>query len=192
MKTSRTMITFSGSQRGFALLMGLLVLVVALLLGVAATNSTIMQEKMAGNFRDSSLAFQAAEAGSRWGMTWLQSRKSSTRPYPCSGSCTSEYRVWSIGQYPSEPSHKDSLWADARSRSYGLDPTYDTMVDPAQSFPMVITQPRYIMEQQHFARDDLAGPSYMGVAYYRVTALGNGARSTSAAIIRTLVAKRYR
>lgn len=190
MKTAQTMITLPGSQRGFVLLVGLLLLVVALLLGVTATSSTIMQEKMAGNFRDSNLAFQAAEAGTRWAMTWLQSRRSSTRPYPCS-SCTSESRVWSIGQYPSEPSHKDSLWADARSRSYGLDPTDDTAVDPAQSFPMVITQPRYIMEEQHFARDDLAGPPFIGVAYYRVTSLGNGARSSSAAILRVLVAKRY-
>ena len=94
-----------------------------------------------------------------------------------------------MGEYPSEPGPKDTLWATART--YGLDPTDDTAVDPNQSFPMVITQPRYIMEQQHFARDDLAGPPFMGVAYYRVTSLGNGARSSSTAIIRVLVAKRY-
>jgi hypothetical protein len=47
------------------------------------------------------------------------------------------------------------------------------------------------MEQQHFVRDDLAGPPFLGVAYYRVTSLGNGARTSSAAIVKALVAKRY-
>lgn len=189
MKTARTMVGLPGSQRGVALMVGLLVLVVALLLGIVATTSTIMQERMAGNFRQTSLAFQAAEAGSRWAMTWLQSRRNTTRPFPCEIGCNSSSRVWLVGQYPSEPGHKDTLWASART--YGLDPTDDTAVDPVQSFSMVITQPRYIMEQAHFARDDLAGAPFLGVAYYRVTALGISARSSNAAIVRSLVAKRF-
>ncbi len=188
MNRIRPMKKLPGSQRGFVLLVGLLLLVVALLLGVTATSSTIMQERMAGNFRDISLAFQASEAGSRWATAWLQSRKAITRPFPCQ-SCSASDRVWMKGVYPSEPGHKDTLWASARI--YGLDPTLDLMVDPLQSFPMVVTQPRYIMEQQHFARDDLAGPPFLGVAYYRVTTLGIGARNSSAAIVKALVAKRY-
>ena len=46
----------------FPALMFLLVLCV---LGVAALNSTLLQEKMAGNTKDMNVAFQAAEAGLR-------------------------------------------------------------------------------------------------------------------------------
>ena len=189
MKMNHKMNTLPGSQRGVALFVGLMVLIVALLLGITATRSSIMQERMAGNFKDTSLAFQAAEAGARWSTAWLQSRNSASQPFPCGGGCTSADRVWNVGQYPAEPGPGDSIWTGART--YGLNPTDDLAVDPAQSFPMVITQPQYIMEQQYFARDDLAGPSYLGVAYYRVTSLGKGSRDSSAAIIKTLVAKRY-
>jgi type IV pilus assembly protein PilX len=198
MKMSHKMNTLPGSQRGVALFVGLMVLIVALLLGITATNSSIMQERMAGNFKDTSLAFQAAEAGSRWSTAWLQSRNSASQPFPCGSGCTSTSQVWSIGQYPAEPGPGDSLWGSDTAWTYGFDPTStpEVAVDPVQSFggvldPMVFSQPKYIMEQQYFARDDLAGASFMGVAYYRVTSLGKGSRDSSAAIIKTLVAKRY-
>ncbi len=49
-------------QRGAALIVGLVLLVVVTLVGVGAMQSTTLQEKMAGNLRDSNLAFQASEA----------------------------------------------------------------------------------------------------------------------------------
>ncbi|MDG4559697.1 MAG: PilX N-terminal domain-containing pilus assembly protein [Candidatus Competibacter sp.] len=52
-------------QRGAALVVGLILLVVITLVGVAAMRGTTLQEKMAGNLRDSNLSFQAAEAALR-------------------------------------------------------------------------------------------------------------------------------
>ncbi len=54
-------------QRGMALMMGLIFLVVLTLLGMAAMRGTLLEERMAGNARDRDLAFQAAEAGLRAG-----------------------------------------------------------------------------------------------------------------------------
>ncbi len=66
MKTSAITPEFKPArQRGIALIMGLMFLVVLTLLGMAAMRGTILEERMAGNARDRDLAFQAAEAALR-------------------------------------------------------------------------------------------------------------------------------
>lgn len=52
-------------QRGVALAVALILLVVATLLGLAATRGTLLQERMSSNSFDRSLAFQRAEAALR-------------------------------------------------------------------------------------------------------------------------------
>ncbi|SHM06112.1 PilX N-terminal domain-containing pilus assembly protein [Rhodanobacter sp. OK091] len=53
------------SQRGVALVVALLLLVVITLVGLAAVRGTIMQQKMASNLYDRQVAFQSAEAAIR-------------------------------------------------------------------------------------------------------------------------------
>ena len=50
-------------QRGIALVVALILLVIATLSGIAGIRNTTLQETMTGNFYDRSLAMQAAEAG---------------------------------------------------------------------------------------------------------------------------------
>lgn len=52
-------------QRGVALVVSLLLLIVVALVGMATVRGTIMQQKMASNVYDREQAFQAAEAGLR-------------------------------------------------------------------------------------------------------------------------------
>ena len=52
-------------QRGAALVIALIMLLVMTVLGLAAMQITRMEERMAGNTRDLNLAFQGAEAGLR-------------------------------------------------------------------------------------------------------------------------------
>ena len=54
-------------QQGVVLVVSLLILLVMTVLGVAAIQSTTLQERMAGNLHDRDLAFQAAEAALRRG-----------------------------------------------------------------------------------------------------------------------------
>ena len=112
-------------QHGAALIMGLLVLVIMILIAITATNSTLMQNRMAGNFRDASLSFQASEAASRWAMAWLLSLDQSERPLPYACElrglppCTSAYPVWEKVDYPLLLS--DAKWLSMRS--YGTNPS---------------------------------------------------------------------
>ncbi|WP_417447431.1 MULTISPECIES: pilus assembly PilX family protein [Gammaproteobacteria] len=57
---------YSQQQRGAVLLVALIMLLLLTVLGAAAMRDTNLQERMAGNMRDQSLAFQAAEAALRF------------------------------------------------------------------------------------------------------------------------------
>jgi type IV pilus assembly protein PilX len=57
----------STSERGAALIVSLVFLLIMTILGVTAIRNTTLEERMAGNLRDSNLAFQAAEAALREG-----------------------------------------------------------------------------------------------------------------------------
>ena len=61
------------AQRGSALIISLVFLVIMTLIAVSSMRDTTLQERMAGNLRDRSLAFQAAEASLRDGEDWLLS-----------------------------------------------------------------------------------------------------------------------
>ncbi len=182
-------------QRGAALILGILLMLVMIMLGLTATSSAIMQEKIAGNFRDSSLAFQSTEAGARWGAAWLQSLGAASgqpRPFPCSSSCSASAAsaVWTTSQYPATFDWNSNGW------TYGQSPTTASVLsgyDAASvlAFLLVNTPPKFVLTEQFFARDDLASAAERGVVYYQVTARGTGQRARTTRVVSTLLAKRF-
>jgi type IV pilus assembly protein PilX len=62
---NRSMTAYAPRQRGVALVVALVLLVVATLIGLAASRGTLLQERMSGNTFDRSLAFQRAESALR-------------------------------------------------------------------------------------------------------------------------------
>lgn len=61
-------------QRGVALIMALVFLIILTIMGLAAMGTTSLEEKMAGNAKDRNLAFQAAETGLLAGETWINAQ----------------------------------------------------------------------------------------------------------------------
>src|SRR5688500_4573119 len=59
-------------ERGAALIVALVMLLIMTVLGVTAARNTNLQERMAGNLRDNNLAFQSAERALREGETFLR------------------------------------------------------------------------------------------------------------------------
>ena len=66
-------LAYSVGERGIALVVALLLLVVISLVGLAAMRGTIMQQKMSSNMYDRQLAFQSAEAAMRAAATSIPS-----------------------------------------------------------------------------------------------------------------------
>ena len=72
---------------GFALITGMLILIMLTLLSVAMLKGTGLQQKIAGNTREKERAFEAAQNALRYGEYWLSSGSHGTG-IPCSGPVT--------------------------------------------------------------------------------------------------------
>ena len=70
-------------QKGVALVVALVLLLVVTVLGLASMRGTVLQERMTANTYDRSLAFQAAEAALREGERWVMENP----PKPTAGAC---------------------------------------------------------------------------------------------------------
>ena len=62
---------FPAHQRGAVLIVSLILLLVMTIIGVFAMRGTTMEERMAGNMRDRSMAFEAGESALRDAERWL-------------------------------------------------------------------------------------------------------------------------
>lgn len=65
-------------ERGAALIISMILLVLITLVGVASLRNVLLEEKMTANYYDRSLAFQAAEAGLRAGEAVAAAQASTT------------------------------------------------------------------------------------------------------------------
>lgn len=162
-------ITVGSRQRGIVLMTGLIFLVMMTLLGVTAMQTTILEEKMAGNLRNENLAFQAAEAALREGELFLQQIT-----LPLFNGTNGLYH------YVSAPAPDPVTWAEwaTSGRTIGA-----TMAD-------VASQPRYLIEQ--LASIPIAGGSVQQSAtplmstMYRVIARGVGGTEAAVVILQSI------
>lgn len=113
-------------QRGAVLVTGLIFLVILMLLGTTALQGTLLEEKMAGNLRDETLAFQAAEAALRSGERFLEQV---TLP-EFNGSD-------GLYHHADSPVPDPVNWQDWETSSKTIDVTMDG----------VSSEPRYVIEQ---------------------------------------------
>lgn len=65
-------------ERGAALIISLILLVLITLVGVASLRNVVLEERMSANYYDRSLAFQAAEAGLRAGEAVAEAQAAAT------------------------------------------------------------------------------------------------------------------
>jgi type IV pilus assembly protein PilX len=185
-------------QHGSAMLMALLILIVLTLLGVFASSSGIMQERMSGNFRDSARAFEAAEAGLRWYEAWLASiRNPVNQPLPRSAACGPSDVDWESVDAPFRTVPIDSLtvfpWTVASA--YGVDPISGAALAGSTNslggaIPIIKTQPKIIVEHVYFARDTL-GTTLTGVHFYRITSGASGGIANNVAVVESTFARRF-
>lgn len=159
--------TLNRMESGAALIVSLVMLLLLSLIGVAGMQTTIMQDRMAGNLLDKDLAFQAAEAALRDGEESLQS--SVPVSFPDSNGL---YRIGADNR-PDWPGNLDD---DGNG------------VIQYTGFPNVYAQPEYIIEQI----DSITPPgcdlsSYCEPVYYRITALGFGGSDTSSAVLTSVL-----
>jgi type IV pilus assembly protein PilX len=175
---------FNSHQTGSALFISLIILVLMTLIGSTATQTTVLEEKMAGNNREQNKAFQTAEGGLRDGELDVKDNIYSITDF--TGNCTAA--SGSVGGLclPSAtaiPQWRLVDWNNPnRTREYGsvtkakpLDPNYND----DQTTRLIARLPRYIVEEidDPFRSPRQGRGSYgqRGSGLYRVTAQGYGA-----------------
>ena len=168
-------------QAGVALVISLIILLMLTVLGVQGLQTVTLEEKMAGNFRDRQLAFEAAEAALRAGENWINAQNS-----PPVAAINGANNVWTFGD------------ADITNRAFWANGIEYSGLGIAQ----LSENPRYIIEE----RGELAGTgrnqsaeigantkgNLQGTVYgYRITARGLGGTANSIVILQSNYEKIY-
>jgi type IV pilus assembly protein PilX len=169
--------TLQRSQRGIALVVSLIMLLVLTLIGVTAMQLSTRQEKMAGNTRDLDLAFQAAEAGLRFGeFNAIESGLPEPTELP-----TGWYH---IDTAPAPRWANPAMWNSSPTMTY---PLHGDFWDVAQT-PQVAVEDMGLFEDPNGSLGVDVEPDYLGA--FRVSARGFGGGSATQVILQSTVVQR--
>ncbi|MGB5564141.1 MAG: PilX N-terminal domain-containing pilus assembly protein [Sedimenticolaceae bacterium] len=120
---------FPSRQSGAVLIVALVLLLVLTVLGVSGIQDTLITERMTGNFRDSSLAFEAAEAELR---RWEREMDDASFDFDASGITSYAVSDSSLSVDPGDPLNYGTM---AYTSSLPLD------------FSSLSANPRYYLER---------------------------------------------
>lgn len=184
------------AQRGTALVMALIFLLIMTILGVTAMTTSSLQEKMAGNLRDQFMAMESVESALRAGEQWLfdyRNRFGATnKPFTvCPGSNDpTDPQVW--------PSNCIAGGIDAQTDSWwqSFAVAYDSLnLGLAYPIDEVAAQPRYIVEEFHIVPDSVAievdYKETKSMYYYTVSAWSYGATQSARALAQNTFRRRF-
>lgn len=172
----KSLIHNQSNQHGMAIIMALVFLLVLTVLGITATNTTILTEKMSQNMRDMTSAFQAGESALGDGEGWLENQ--TAVPSTCSAA---PCNVWMVNT-PGSSYQQPTSWWQTNGRAFST------------TIPGLAVQPRYIIEQYSFVPYDLSPNTLAtgkGYFYYRVTARGIGGTTNAIANVQSIYVMRY-
>lgn len=181
------------NQQGAALIVALIMLVIMTMLGLSAMNTSVVEERMAGNLRNKQLSFDAAEAAVREGEGLIT----------CDGCVHAEIEpkdgVASPGLHEIETDPDLSDWWQKGvwwnpDHSHTPDTKWQARAD--DDISGVSAQPEYIIEHlgpewrdpacdlDHEGKDECYRQSY------RITARGWGMNTDAVSVIQTIVTDR--
>ncbi len=186
-------------QQGAVLIVSLVMLIIMTLLGISAMNNTVMQERMAGNQRNSTLAFQAAEAALRaaendidnnWGSDFPDGDTNGTTANDNRGvytynSATLDPNLGNDTEWWAERTGaaNNTFWANNGTDAYAA----DTLEFQSGEF---LAMPQYIIEKVGFRPLNCTSCDPLQQCYcehhYQITARGTGAAGQSESYLRSI------
>jgi type IV pilus assembly protein PilX len=183
MKTMRMQREFrSGErQRGAILVVSLILLLIMTILALTVSQTSRMQERMAGNARDSDLSFQAAEAGLRSAEKFLWDQ--TAQPIACGTPPCTVYQKDALST--TNLTVQDNAWWIANAKEYGVAGTPEVTG--------VKSDPRYVIEELGFTPFSLTVGKGVpgGRTFYRNTARGVGGTAAAQTVVETTFTRPY-
>lgn len=166
-------------QRGVALFISLVLLLVLTIIGVSAVQTTSLEERMARNTHDSVLAFQSAEVALRTAENFLQNNINSIAVFTPAGN----NGLWQAPGYG-----LSDLWTQAATWT-----GTNSVELPADTVQNVNQQPRYVIEWlatvQRAENPALLGSSYSTlfdrIEVFRITARGVGGSANARVLLQS-------
>lgn len=187
MNISSSTIQLQGSrQRGAVLMISLIMLLLLTIIGITAMQTTTMEEKMAGNTRDQTVAFEAASAALRDAESYIEGTPN-TASFDGSGGLYAETDT--------VPSYDASgAWTTANARQYA-----GTLPDASNGG--VATPPMYMVQIVTTSSSPAISSKNIGgygqqnpgskVTVFRITARGTGGTDNSQVFLQELYGKAY-
>lgn len=169
-------------QRGAILIVSLLLLLVMTVLALTASQTTRLQERMAGNARDLDLSFQASEAALRAAEVRIDKSVA-----PRGGNailCTDPQNCDAVSNedFVSDPRIEPQTWWDTNAHALG------------KTLTEVSKEPQYVTRLRTKVEDSLTvggAVQKSGTAYYVNSSRALGATETAVSVLETTYAVRY-
>lgn len=190
-------------QQGAALIVGLIVLLLMTIMGLSAMQGTSLQEKMSGNLRDTTLAFNASEAALRYAEEGLIATLDDADKGKLFSNCSSGCQIVdSDGNTDANTALQNGApsW-DAAAIAYGSlkDGSGNNISLPSgselNSSTLVVNPPKVMVEYIRFKKDalDTGGGTTedKGIVLYRTTAKAQGGSTNAEVILQTIYGRRF-
>lgn len=176
------------SQRGFALLTGLVFLVMISLLASVAANSMILQRHQAANFQEKTRAEENAAIAEAQARSWVFSRPDIDRQSGCITDCVLPAAIRNQGDLGANPEFESIAWWRTNGTQAGFHPESGeavTITDDGQEAA------RWIAEEIQYvpAMGRENDPAFEGLAYYRILSRGSGLQAGTVAVTEAIVAR---
>lgn len=174
------------------MVVSLLLLLVMSVLALGASQSTRLQERMAGNARDYDLALQSAEASLRTAERLIDDPLLTSAPFPCT---TGRCRVFELDIVPGDVANQNSAWWNNNAWSYASNNTWNSSPGSGISGASMAHQdPQFLVEEVEEVTDSLtippAGPPPSRI-YYRITSRAEGGTATAQVVLQTTFSRRF-
>jgi len=167
------------NQRGVALFISLVLLLVLTIIGVSAVQTTSLEERMARNTNDSVLAFESAEVALRTAESFLRNNVNTTALFPAGGN----NGLWKSADYlQTERWQQANVWSGTNSVKL-----------PANSVAGVADQPRYIIEwvatvqrsENPYQMNQSYSALFDRIEIFRITARGVGGTNNARVLLQS-------
>jgi type IV pilus assembly protein PilX len=189
MRNMRTQPSFTEQkqQKGAILVFCLIFLTVLTMMGVSSMESTTLEERMSGNMRDYTMAFQSAESAIKAAEAWLVVQ--TNLPLVSGDGSTT---VWSENSMDQSATDGMYWWQHANADGDWWNNNGVAITGVAE----VSTQPRYIIEEYRTVDSGQSisiggGETKVPRVFHRVTARGVGVNATTSVSVQTTFVQTY-
>ena len=167
-------------QAGVTLVVSLVILVTMTLLGVTSIQSTRTEVAMAGNLREAGLTFNAAEAGLRFGETFVETSITTT--------IYSDPTIGLYAETDEDPDYADyTIWDDSQWAAFSL---ADVAEDPKFIIRYLGDRSQNAVAKVNIGGYGTAQPG-ITVSNFRVTARGTGQSGNARRFVQSYYGKEF-